>query len=267
MKKHLLSPIAMALALAACQSTTETNTSQEPVVISQPESSESSNPFLKPYDTAFGVAPFEQIKHEHYMPAFNEAIKQNLAEIDAIVNNPDAPSFENTIVAMEKSGMLLDKVSNVFFALRGANTDDQLQAIAKEISPLLSALSDDIYLNAKLFQRVKAVYQQKSELDLQVNQQTLLENTYKAFVRGGANLSDADKQSFRELNEKLSKLSIQFGENLLAETNNFEMVIDNQADLAGLPRISSQPPQLPQRKGVTKVSGYSHHTAPAKIRF
>lgn len=235
MKKHLLSPIALALALTACQSATETNTTTVETTKAV-QAATISNPFLKAYDTPFAMPPFEQIKPQHYMPAFNAGIEQNLAEINLIANNSDAPSFDNTIVAMEKSGMLLDKVSTVFFALVGANTDDQLQAITKEISPRLSALSDDIYLNAKLFARVKAVYQQKDKLNLRIDQKTLLEDTYKSFVRGGANLSDQDKQSFRELNEKLSKLSIEFGENLLAETNNFEMVIDNKADLAGLPQ-------------------------------
>ncbi|SFB96190.1 M3 family metallopeptidase [Pseudoalteromonas denitrificans] len=230
--KKMLTPIAFAIALAGCQTTTENNNTDISVAA---EKAMQNNPFFHEYDTPFGIAPFEKIKNAHYLPAFDKGIKENKAEILAIANSPIKPTFENTIEAMEKSGVLLNKVSNVFYGLTGSMSSDEIREISKILSPKLSALTDDILLNEKLFKRVKAVYDHKEALTLRVDQKTLLEITYKNFVRGGANLTEKSKNELRELNQKISKLSLKFGENLLAETNNFELVIDKKSDLAGLP--------------------------------
>jgi len=231
MKTRYLAPLAIAIALAGCQQ----NTAAPDVVQIAQVASTANNPFFADFDTPYGIPPFEQIKKSHYLPAFYHGIEQNKLEIDAITKVRARPTFENTIVAMEKSGDFLIKVSNTFYGLTGSMSDEEMRAIAKEISPKLSALSDDIALNNALFLRVKEVYDNQEKFGLRTDQKHLLEKTYKSFVRGGANLNDADKQKLRELNEKLSGLSLKFGENLLAETNGFEMVIDNKADLDGLP--------------------------------
>ena len=192
------------------------------------------NPFAKDYNTPYEAPDFSRIKPEHYMPAFKAAIAQQKQQIDAIVNNPAPATFANTIEAMEFSGDLLHRVSNVFFNLTSAETNDQLKAISKKVTPLLSAHDDDISLNAKLFDRVKAVYENKDKLNLATHQAKLLEDTYVDFVRGGANLNDSEKAQLRKLNSEISKLTLEFGDNLLAETNAFEIIIDNKADLAGL---------------------------------
>ncbi len=193
------------------------------------------NPFYAPYGTPFEVPAFDRIKNEHYLPAFEKGIAEQKKEIEAIRDNADAPTFENTVVAMEESGKLLNRVGDVFFNLNSAETSDEMQAIAREIAPRLSALNDDIYLDPKLFARVKSVYDKRDKLKLSTEQRRLLEESYKAFVRGGANLADAEKEEFRGINERLSVLSLKFGENILAEENRFELVIDNPADLSGLP--------------------------------
>lgn len=192
------------------------------------------NPFFGEYETPFGAPPFDLIQNEHFMPAFLEGIKQEQAEVDAIANNPKKPTFENTLAALDGAGSLLTKVSNVFFNLNSANTNDSLQAIAKRIAPLLSKENDDILLNEKLFQRIKTVYDQKDQLKLNQEEKKLLEDVYRNFVKGGANLSEKEKDQLRAINQELSVLSVQFGENVLAEVNAFEMVIDKKADLAGL---------------------------------
>lgn len=241
MKKAVLSPIAMAVMLAACQPDSTSNTNTDQQKITQQETAQqtndivNTNPLLIQSSAPFGVPEFSKIKIEHYEPAFEFAIAKNKQQIDDIANSTETPTFENTIEAMEKSGQALNHVTTVFYALNGTDTSKEMQSIAKKMSPRLSALNDDIYLNAKLFSRVKAVYEQKDQLDLRADQQTLLDDSYQSFVRGGANLNDADKATLRDLNGQLSKLSVQFGENLLAETNAFELVIDNKADLAGLP--------------------------------
>ncbi|MBN2172607.1 MAG: M3 family metallopeptidase [Bacteroidales bacterium] len=196
-----------------------------------------SNPFYQEYGTPFEVPPFEKIKTEHFMPAFIEGMKEQEAEIEAITNNAELPSFEKTIVAMDRSGQLLTRVSNVFYNLTSANTNDSIQAISKEIAPLLSAHKDNISLNVKLFERVKSVYEQKEALDLDAEQSMLLDKTYKNFVRGGANLPDDKKERFRKINEELSVLTVEFDDHLLAETNSFQLVIDNEGDLSGLPEF------------------------------
>lgn len=196
------------------------------------------NPFLFEYNTPFKVPPFNKIKEKHYLPAFKEGIKQEQEEIEVIANNSEAPTFENTIEAMEGSGALLTRVNDVFYNLTSAHTNDELQDIAKEVAPLLSRHQDDIILNDKLFQRVKVVYAQKDGLNLTVEQNTLLEKYYKDFVRGGANLDEENKAELREINEELSLLTLKFGENILGENNAFELVIENEADLAGLPEAA-----------------------------
>ncbi|MEE9269065.1 MAG: M3 family metallopeptidase [Candidatus Krumholzibacteria bacterium] len=193
------------------------------------------NPFFSKWGTPFEVPDFTRIKTEHYMPAFEAAMEQQRAEIDDIIDNPDPPSFENTIEVLEYSGELLDNVANVFFNLRSTDTNDAIDEIAKDVAPKLSALNDDINLNPKLFARVKAVYDERKRLELNTEQARLLEETYKGFVRGGANLSDDKKSQLREINERLSVLTLEFGENVLAENNAFELVIDDKKDLAGLP--------------------------------
>lgn len=193
------------------------------------------NPFFSEWKTPLGTPPFEKIRNEHYMPAFEKGMCRQKAEMKAIITNPEPATFENTIEALDYSGELLTKVSNVFFALNGANTSDEIQKIAQEIAPILSKHGDDIGLNDTLFQRVKAVYEQKDQLGLGVEQAMLLDKYYKGFVRGGAKLSEKKKARFREINEELSVLTTKFGENVLKDDNNFELVIDNEADLAGLP--------------------------------
>ena len=196
---------------------------------------EETNPFFAEWDTPFGTPPFDQIKQDHYMPAFKEAMKQHKDEIDAIVKNTEEPTFANTIEALDYSGALLTKVNRVFSAMNESMTNDQIQAINEEVSPLLTSHSDDINLNPELFKKVKAIYNKKDELGLTVEQSRLLDDYYKGFVRGGANLNDEDQAKFRKLNEELSMLSIKFGKNVLNETNKFEIVLSTEEELAGLP--------------------------------
>lgn len=232
MKTRLLAPIAIAIALAGCQSD---NTSQNVSPVAVEQNMNNNNPFFSEFTTPYGMPPFDKIKKTDYLPAFEQGITLKRQQINAIVNSASQPTFENTIEAMEKSGDFLNTVSNVFYGLTGSMSDTKMRAIAKEIAPKLSALNDDINLNPELFSRVKAVYQQKDQLTLRADQQTLLASTYKDFIRGGANLDENKKTKLRQLNEKISSASLTFGENLLNETNNFEMVVDNKADLAGLP--------------------------------
>lgn len=193
------------------------------------------NPFFSAYTTPYEVPPFDQIKNEHFKPAILEGIKQQEAEINAIANNPEAPTFNNTILALENSGKLLNKVSTVFSNLNGANTNPELQKIAKELAPALSAHSDNINLNGKLFERVKTIWNNQNNLSLNQEQSKILENTYKNFVRSGANLSETEKERLRAINADLAVSTLKFGQNILAETNAYELVIDNKNDLAGLP--------------------------------
>ncbi|SKC04808.1 peptidyl-dipeptidase Dcp [Sphingobacterium nematocida] len=194
----------------------------------------SDNPLLAAYDTPFNVPPFDKIKDVHFRPAFEEALKKHNLEIDSIVNNTEEPNFINTIVALENAGSLLGNVSTVFYNLNSANTNDTIQAIAKDLAPLISAHSDEIQLNAKLFAKVKSVYAKKDALGLDAEDKKLLEETYKGFVRSGANLTDRDKEKLKKINADLSVLTTQYGQNLLAETNAYELVVDKEEDLAGL---------------------------------
>ena len=193
------------------------------------------NPFLTEFATPFGVPPFEQISLDDYTPAYLQGIEEQKKEIEAIINQAAAPDFENTIVALDRSGRLLSKVNTVFSGQNSANTSDEMQAISRELSPILSAHRDDINLNPDLFARVKTVYENQNALNLNKEQAKLLEETYKGFVRGGANLP-ADKQArLRELNSEISLLQLTFSQNMLKETNAFQLEIENREDLAGLP--------------------------------
>ena len=190
---------------------------------------------LTEFTTPFGVPPFDKIELDDYMPAFKEAIAQQQKEVDDIVGQTAAPDFENTIVALDQSGNLLRKVNAVFSGLNSANTNDEMQALSRELSPLLSKNSDDIRLNKDLFARVKTVYDNRESLNLNKEQKKLLEETYKSFVRGGANLDAEQQARLRELNSEISMLQLTFGQNMLKETNAFQLVIENKDDLAGLP--------------------------------
>jgi peptidyl-dipeptidase Dcp len=187
------------------------------------------------FNTKHNTAPFSQIKLEDYKPAFIENIDKAKAEIDAIINNSETPTFENTIVALDFSGEQLDRLSSIFFNLNSAETCDEMQKIAQEVSPLLTEFSNDIALNEELFKRVKTVYDQKDNLNLTTEQATLLDKKFKGFSRNGALLSDEDKLKLRTIDTELAKLKLTFGENVLAETNNYQLQITNETDLKGLP--------------------------------
>ena len=187
------------------------------------------------FKTKYNTAPFSQIKLEDYQPAFIENIAAAKAEIDAIINNPAAPTFENTIEALDFSGNALDRLSSIFFNLNSAETCDEMQKIAQEVSPLLTEFSNDITLNEALFQRIKSVYEQKDNLNLSPEQATLLAKKFKSFSRNGALLSEEDKLKLREIDTELAKLKLTFSENVLAETNNYQLHLTNEADLKGLP--------------------------------
>ena len=196
---------------------------------------EPENPFLAEWKTPFGIPPFDQIKTEHYMPAFIKGFEEQMKEVEAIVNNSEEPTFENTILPLEYSGGILNKVRPVFYRLNSAITSDELQAISRELSPLQSKHSDDINLNEKLFERIKSVYDNQDKFNLNAEEKRILELRHRNFIRSGAALSEEDKEKLRKVNEELSMLSLKFGQNVLAETNNFSLVIEEEADLAGLP--------------------------------
>lgn len=189
------------------------------------------NPLLEPFDQA----PFSKIREEHFEPAFRKAIADAKTEIDEIAGDPRNPSFENTLETLDFAGRQLDRVSSVFFNLNAAQTNVEIQKIAQEVSPLLSEFKNDISLNQALFQRVKRVYDQREILGLDPEQDMLLDKTYKSFSRNGALLGDRDKKRLREIDSELSKLSLKFGENVLAETNGYELALDREEDLEGLP--------------------------------
>ena len=193
------------------------------------------NPLLTESPLPFGAPQFDKIENEHYLPAFEEGIAEAKAEIDAIIANEEEPTFENTIEAMEFAGGKLNSAASVFYALMEAHTNEQMQQIAEEISPMLTEYSMYVSLNADLFERVKAVYEKRNELGLDVDQMKLLEDNYKSFVRGGANLSDEDKVLYSQWSEELSLATLQFSKNVLAATNAYTLNITDEADLAGLP--------------------------------
>lgn len=193
------------------------------------------NPFFSEYTTPHETAPFDKIKLEHYEPAFLEGIKQHQAEVDAIINNPEAPTFENTIVALDYAGDMLDRVVTVFFNLNSAETSDEMQALAQKLSPVLTEHSNNISLNEKLFARVKAVYETVDKSTLTTEQQRLLQKSYDSFARNGANLSEEDKVKYRELTSELSKATLEFGQNMLKATNSYALNVTDSARLKGLP--------------------------------
>ncbi|WP_281238794.1 M3 family metallopeptidase [Flavobacterium praedii] len=193
------------------------------------------NILLQKFITKLDTAPFSKIRNEDYLPAFQEGIVLAKAEIDFIVNNPENPNFQNTIEALSFSGDTLDRISSIFFNLNSAETSDEMQKIAQDVSPLLSEFGNDVRLNAALFAKVKTVYDQRESLNLNPEQITLLDKQYKSFSRNGANLPENKKNQLREIDKELSKLSLQFGENVLAETNAFELHLTDENDLAGLP--------------------------------
>ncbi len=223
MKRLILICLPLILLAGACKNKKATDM--------QPE-----NPFFTAFDTPYGVPAFDKIKNEHYLPAFKEGIKRQEQEIKAITDNKEAPDFENTILALDQSGEMLTTVSSVFFNLLSAVSSDSLQAIAKEVTPLVTDHQNNIMLNEDLFKRVKAVYDSRLEAGLSPDRIRVTEKYYNDFIRSGAALSAADKETLRTLNNELSMLDLQYGDNLLAETNvNFKLVVDKEADLAGLP--------------------------------
>ena len=193
------------------------------------------NPFYTDYDAPFGIPPFEDIKPEHYIPAIEKGMKEQNKEVEAIVNNSATPTYENTIIALDQSGELFSKVLKVFFNQISANTNDELQKIQMEISPKLSAHSDEISLNPELFNRIKSIYEHRADFKLTDEEKFILENQYKELVRNGADLPADKKEELKTINQKLSKLEVQFNQNLLAETNKYKIVIKNKKDLEGLP--------------------------------
>ena len=193
------------------------------------------NPLLKSFNTPFQTPPFDQIKSEHFMPAIQEAIKEAKQEIEDITSQKAAPTFENTLEAMEFAGKKLSSVASILSNLNSAETNEKIQATMREASPILSEFGNDIWQNESLFERVKAVYNQKDQLTLDNEQEMLLNKTYKAFIRNGADLNEKDKARFKEITKELSQLSLTFGENVLAETNDYELVIIDEKDLNGLP--------------------------------
>lgn len=193
------------------------------------------NPLLKDFQTPYDSAPFSIIKNDHFLPAFEASIKEAKKEIDQIVANPEPPNFENTLAVLEFSGNKLNRISSIFFNLNAAETTDEIQKIAQEVSPMLSEFANDISLNKGLFKRIAKVYEKRADLGLTPEQNMLLEKNYKAFVRNGANLKEADKEVLRDIDKRKSKLGLKFGENVLAETNQYELLITDQKDLSGLP--------------------------------
>src|SRR5690606_212539 len=207
------------------------------------------NQQLQPYNTA----PFSKIENKHFLPAINKLIAKTKAEIDAITSNSEAPTFKNTVEALENTGEKLERATSIFFNLNSAETNDEIQKIAQEISPMLTEFSNDMLLNEALFERLKTVYNQKDSLNLSEEQQMLLDKKYKAFSRNGANLSEEKKKQLRKIDADLSKLSLTFGENVLAETNKFELHLTDEKDLSGLPEgvieAAAQTAEEKEKKG------------------
>ena len=203
------------------------------------------NPLLQDFNTA----PFSKISNDNYKPAIQKGIEIAKLEIDAITHNSNEPTFENTTVALDFSGEKLNRITSIFFNLNSAETNDEIQKIAQEVSPWLSEFGNDITLNTALFARVKAVFNLKETLDLSPEQTMLLDKQYKSFARNGANLNEEDKNKLREIDAKLSTLSLKFGENVLAETNAFELHITNENDLAGLPESEKEAAKSKDKEG------------------
>ncbi|MCX6284410.1 MAG: M3 family metallopeptidase [Bacteroidetes bacterium] len=228
MKKILLISMLMFMVIA-------TSSAQTTTMLSDASLNQSDNPFFNEWKTPFGVPPFDIIRNEHFIPAFMAGIEQHNKEIEVIIANPATPDFDNTMEALDASGKFLEKVSSVFFGLNGANTNQQMQEIAKKLSSILSKHNDDINLNSRLFDRVKIIYNTREQVKYDPDQLRLIEETYKNFVRGGAGLDSTGKIKLRELNKEISMLQLTFGQNLLAENNSYKLIIDNKGDLSGLP--------------------------------
>lgn len=218
MKKLFLCLIPIGMLLASCGSKQEVN------------------PFFVEWDTPFGTPPFDLIQDDHYLPAYEEAIRQHKAEIEAIINNPEAPTFENTILAFDKAGSLMSKVGAVFGGLRGAHTNDRLQEIAMQTTPMLSAHSNEIRFNQDLFARIQKVYENRESLELDREQMRLVEKIYEDFARNGAALPEEQREELKAINQQMSMVSLKLNNNLLAENNAFKLVLEDEADLAGLPQ-------------------------------
>jgi len=228
---------------------------------------QSENPFFADYNTPFDVPPFDRIDDEHFLPAIEEGIRQHQAEIDAIVNNPDAPDFENTIVAYDQAGGLLRRVTPVFGGLRGAETNPRLQEIAREATPMLSAHSNAIRMNQELFSRIQAVYEQRHDMDLDLEQLRVVEMYYRDFERGGAALPEEEREKLAELNARMSMVSLQLGENQLAETNAFQLKLETEEDLAGLPAsVRAAAAEAAEKAGVDALGIVTLHN-PSWIPF
>lgn len=224
------------------------------------------NPFFGKYKTLHETVPFEKIKFEHYEPAFIEGMKRHNKEIEAIINNKSNPTFENTIVALERSGDMLSKVSSVFYNLNSSESNDQMMELSQKLSPMMSEHSNNINLNEKLFARVKAVYDQKDQLGLNPEEMKLLENTYKGFVKRGANLQGEDKDKYRQLSMDLGQATLSFGQNVLKETNKYELIVENVSDLKGLPQREIDAAKA--RAEANGKTGYSFNlSAPVYIPF
>ena len=209
------------------------------------------NPLLSDFNTPFDTAPFSRISNEHFQPAIEASIQNAKAEINRITSNPEAPTFENTLEALEFSGERLSRITSIFFNLNAAETNEEIQRIAQVVSPLLTEFSNDIRLDDNLFKRIKTVYDQGESLNLNPEQTMLLEKNYKAFVRNGANLGDEDKKRLREIDKELSTLGLKFGEHVLAETNAFQMVLNEESDLEGLPEgVREAAKMMAKEKGV-----------------
>lgn len=222
---------------------------------------QSNNPFMEEYNTPYGVPPFDKIQTAHFVPAFEEGMKQQQKAVAAIYKQRSKPTFANTIIALESSGKLLSRVSTVFFNLSSANTSAELEAISKEIAPELSKNNDDIYLNSDLFKRVKTIYDQRSSLKLNAEEKRLLEKTYKSFVRSGANLNSTQQEKMRTINKEFSLLTLNFGQHLLAENNTYELIIDQETDLAGLPEsLKNSAAQSAKQAGKTGKWRFTLHT-------
>lgn len=202
------------------------------------------NPLLNNFKTPFDTAPFSKIKNKHFKPSFTKGIELAQQEIDVIINNSEVPTFENTIEALDFSGQKLDRISSIFFNLNAAETNEEIQKIAQEVSPMLSEFSNDITLNEDLFKRIKLVFDKKEDLNLTAEQETLLTKKYKSFVRNGANLNETDKTELRKIDAELSKLKLKFGENVLAETNAYELHLTNKKDLKGLPESTIEAAEM-----------------------
>lgn len=224
------------------------------------------NPFFSTYKTPFETPSFNKIKNEHYEPAFDEGIKRLQKEINTIADNKTAPTFENTIVALERSGKMLNNVSSVFFNLLNAESDDEMMEISLRVSPKLTESSNNIYLNESLFKRVKTVYEQRKSLHLNQEDSVLLEETFKSFADKGANLSESDKQKFRQLSADLSMLNLTFDQNALKDKNRYELVLTNPGDLSGLPQ-SVQDAAAAKAKEKGKEGWLFDLSAPSYIPF